>query len=176
MPTAPQTTLENSIERLFIELKPRIDAAGEIAHELNRHLAYRFNVMDYLRTDELGLSRIIADLLNPRASHGQGPLFLRLLLDQLNSSLSSWPDDLRLQDAIVETEAQANKQRRIDILVQLKHHPNEGYCLAIENKPFAGDSCRQVLDYLEYLKGKYDNPEIPRTKQIVVKSMSYRQG
>ena len=32
----------------------------------------RFNNLDYLRDDELGLSRIIADLLNPKASHGQG--------------------------------------------------------------------------------------------------------
>ena len=42
----------------------------------DRHLAHRFNVFRYLSQDELGLSRIIADLLDPTAEHGQGASFL----------------------------------------------------------------------------------------------------
>ena len=52
----------------FDRLKPGVDAAHKLERELGKHLAHRFNVLDYMRTDELGLSRVIADLLNPGAS------------------------------------------------------------------------------------------------------------
>ena len=51
------------------------EMARDLERKLGRKLAPRFNNLDYLRDDELGLSRIIADLLNPKASHGQGVLF-----------------------------------------------------------------------------------------------------
>ena len=59
-------------ERFFAELVPRLEMARDLERKLGRKLAHRFNNLDYLRDDELGLSRIIADLLNPKASHGQG--------------------------------------------------------------------------------------------------------
>ena len=53
------------MERLFLELQNRLDDARSadrrrfdatrcLKRESNRHLAHRFNVLDYLRTDELG--------------------------------------------------------------------------------------------------------------------------
>ena len=48
----------------FNELQPRLETARMLQRELESNLAQRFNVFDYLRTDELGLSRIIADLLS----------------------------------------------------------------------------------------------------------------
>ena len=63
--------------RFFSELAPRLEMARELDLELDRRLAWRFNSFDYLRTKELGLSRVIANLLNPQASHGQGTVFLR---------------------------------------------------------------------------------------------------
>ena len=65
------------IKSFFDELTPRLETARVLDKELDRNLAHRFNVLDYLKTDELGLSRIIADLFDPKASHGQGVLFLR---------------------------------------------------------------------------------------------------
>ena len=67
-------------ERFFGELTARLNGARALAGELDRELAPRFNFFDYLRDDELGLSRVIADLLDPQASHGQDRLFLRTLL------------------------------------------------------------------------------------------------
>ena len=58
--------------RFFAELTPQLEGARVLAAERDRELAPRFNVFDYVRDDELGLSRIIADLLNPNAKHGQG--------------------------------------------------------------------------------------------------------
>ncbi len=45
--------------------------------------------------------------------------------------------------------------RRIDISVQIVGADEQRYCLAIENKPYAGDQENQVQDYLAWLNGKY---------------------
>lgn len=137
----------------FAELQPRLDAAKRLERELNRHLAHRFNVLDYLRTDELGLSHVIADLLDPRASHGQGPLFLRVLLEKLKFA-ERWPD-MELGGAMVSAERVITAQRRIDIDVRIRSD-GKAYCLAIENKPYAGDQENQVHDYLKHLDREFE--------------------
>ena len=40
----------------FAELAPRLETAKALDIELDRQLARRFNVFEYLKTDELGLS------------------------------------------------------------------------------------------------------------------------
>ena len=64
-------------QRFVDELAPRLETARALERQLDAHLARRFNVFDYLRRDELGLSRIVADLLNPEGKHGQGDIFLK---------------------------------------------------------------------------------------------------
>ena len=50
-------------ERFFYELAPRLDMARHLELELDRHLAPRFNVFDYLRTIELSdLSGALVEL------------------------------------------------------------------------------------------------------------------
>lgn len=143
---------------LLSELTPRLHAARRVELELDRHLARRFNVFKYLRTDELGLSRIIADLLDPTADHGQGKLFLRAMLDAI-------PETRYLSEAIQESpndsisvviERQIERSRRIDISVDIPTDDGP-YCLAFENKPYAGDQRNQIADYLEYLFKTYKN-------------------
>lgn len=138
--------------RFFSELTPRLVTARALEHELDRELARRFNILDYLRDDELGLSRIIADLLNPKASHGQGALFLRTFLAGLKVP-PHWLD-LDKSGITVEVERRITADRRIDVAVQIVVG-DAAHCLAIENKPYAGDQENQVKDYLEYLKEKY---------------------
>lgn len=133
-------------ERFFDGLAPRLETAQTLERELDSRLARRFNAFDYLRTDELGLSRIVGDLLNPRGAHGQGPLFLRTLLDGLQGFEA--PDDLNRTR--VTLEKQIADDRRLDIYVDI----DERHGLAIENKPWAGDQKNQVRDYLEWLKGQ----------------------
>ena len=134
-------------ERFFDGLAPRLETARTLERELDSRLARRFNAFDYLRTDELGLSRIVGDLLNPRGAHGQGPLFLRTLLDGLQGFDA--PDDLNRTR--VTLEKQITDDRRLDIYVDI----DERLSLAIENKPWAGDQKNQVRDYLEWLKGQH---------------------
>jgi hypothetical protein len=69
-----------------------------------------FSPFAYLRRDELAISRIIADLLDPRGTHSQGVLFLRLFLE--SSGLHNLEAS---QSAQVRTETPA-AGRRIDIM------------------------------------------------------------
>lgn len=165
--------------RLLQELTPHLHAARTVERELDRELARRFNVFRYLRDDELGLSRIIADMLDPTGRHGQGTTFLESMLDLLEvppeasdpgrfprsgsgrrSRAATWKGLLgRLSsnatDKIrVVPERGLPGRRRIDITVDIPtdHGP---FCLAIENKPYADDQPRQCRDYLKFLDREY---------------------
>ena len=142
-------------KRFFAELAPRLEMARDLGRELDRKLAEQFNILDYLRDDELGLSRIIADLLNPKARHGQGTLFLQTLLSLEGlKNTRHWPGLDRNQISVV-VERKITANRRIDISVHIGGTDGQTYCLAIENKPYAGDQGNQVKDYLDYLERKY---------------------
>ena len=139
----------------FAELSPRLETARAIERELDRHLARRFNVFDYLSTVEVGLSRIIADLFDPEARHGQGTLFLRTLVDEL-TEIRDRPDldaDFTKRISVV-TERVITNNRRLDISVEIPGSDGT-YCLAIENKPYADDQPNQVRDYLCFLQRAY---------------------
>ena len=143
---------ERELERFFAEVAPRLETAQTLDDELDRQLARRFNVFRYLRTDEMGFSRMIADLLDPAGDHGQGAAFLKLLTEKLEFAQDVNPSDL--SNAKVQTERQIEGRRRIDILVEI----NGNHCLAIENKSnSAGDQEDQVEHYLGWLMKEYDH-------------------
>lgn len=107
-------------------------------------LASEFNLLRYARTDEVGLSLILADLLDPNGPHGQGDRFLRgFLLRHWKEQTLSGPVKVRTE---VATDRIAQFQRRIDILVDLGTA-----VLAIENKPWAADQPAQIQSYLAHL-------------------------
>ena len=139
-------------QRFFAELEPRLDTARALETELDRHLARRFNVLDYVRTDELGLSNILADLLDPRGPHGQGTFFLERFVEGLGERV--FRPDLGTGRISAAVEKVIPSNRRIDVYVQIGNG-NLASCLAIENKPYAGDQKNQVKDYLEYLSSQY---------------------
>ncbi len=139
-------------QRFFAELAPRLDTARALESELDRHLARRFNVLDYLRTDELGLSKILADLLNPRGPHGQGRSFLERFVEGLGEQV--FRPNLSTGRISVTLEKVIPSDRRIDVYIQIGNG-DVAQCLAIENKPYAGDQKNQVKDYLKFLKEKY---------------------
>lgn len=146
-------------------LRPQLELARKVESELDRRMARRFNVLDYISTSELGLSRVIADLLNPNAGHGQGTLFLDVLLRGLKHSsergerpldltkdYGDWDvDDKSVQ---VKTERTIPGGRRLDVWVEIGVQ-DDRRCLAIENKPYAGDGGGQVTAYLDYLEKEY---------------------
>ena len=101
--------------RFFAEMAPRLETARALEAELDRHLARRFNIFDYLRTDELGLSSIIADLLDPQGPHGQGPLYLKTFVQGLGEQVCRL--DLSGERISVVVEKVIPSNRRIDVYV-----------------------------------------------------------
>lgn len=138
--------MATNVDQFLKETKQLLQV--ESARDRNRaeFEAHRFTVSNYLRKDEIGLSRILGDLLNPSKEHGQGTLFLQILLAQLGITLERMLPDL----VEVEFEKTINKQRRLDVYLRIPTEEST-FCLAIENKPFAGDSRNQIKDYLGYL-------------------------
>lgn len=157
------------LQQFFGELGLRLEMAREVDERLNSELAYRFNVLDYLRTSELGLSRVIADLLNPRATHGQKLLFLDTFLRGLQRSSKDQGHPLDFTDGYgenekwcvaaesvdVRVERTIRKGRRLDISVVFEGDDKQRRCLAIENKPYAGDQEGQIQAYLDFLRDEY---------------------
>jgi hypothetical protein len=139
-----QESLEIHLRAMTAKLREldrlaRVNSATQAPH---------FNPLNFVRSDENGLSVIIADLLKPTGSHGQGGLFLEAFFRQI--LLMDCPN---LVGAWVETESATrlieNHLRRIDIRVRI---PGWGV-LGIENKLLdAVDQENQVRDYLRDLK------------------------
>ena len=165
---AARRSKQGQHERLLRALAPELKAAKAKERELDRRFASRFNVFKYLRTDELGLSRLIADLLDPSAEHGQGSVFLNAMLDVLRETGEKTRALFGKLRATVATPATVVLERRIPVVTE-RGIPSAGFiditvdiqsddgtfCLAFENKPYADDGYRQLVKYLEYLDGSY---------------------
>ena len=148
------------LQQFFVELNPVLEAARKLERELDRHLAHRFNVFDYMgedRPSEVLLSKIIADLLDPKARHGQGTSLLEILLEELHAESGTLMPRPDLSKPVrVRRERVIPGKRRIDITVDIATGAGPG-CLAIENKPYADDQRHQVRDYLKHLDSEYDD-------------------
>jgi len=100
-----------------------------------------FKVMNVL-SDEVKLhSAFIAELLNPKGTHGQGDVFLKLFVEQLGV------EDFDTKNATTKVEKNIGEKTeteggRIDIVI------NSGRKnIFIENKIYAGDQPQQLLRY-----------------------------
>ena len=154
---------------LFLQdLLPSIEIARKVDRDRDLQSADRFNALRYLRYDELGLSKIVADLLDPSSEHGQGTIFLEAMLEILFANLEESDAYRTLSlgkreptlsehgSILVQTERVIDDRRKIDITVDIPTYQSV-FCLAFENKPYANDQNEQCKDYLEFLKEEYDN-------------------
>lgn len=123
----------------------------------SRQLAPRFSAFNFINTDELGLSQILADLLSPQGSHGQQEDFLRLFVEYCLPDVhegSHWLPFLgNLERTKVTTEDitwASGTRRRMDIYLEC-HVGEEVYGICIENKPYALDQPKQLADYAKEL-------------------------
>lgn len=121
-----------------------IGTLREAKKRFSERLAPDFSFFDYVRTDEMALSRCIAGLLDPLGTHGQGGIFLRSFIENMCPN-ATWIKTL--DSCEVKLEKQANGQRRIDMHLSFE----EGF-IGIENKPWAADQKGQLFDYAEHLK------------------------
>jgi len=115
-----------------------------------------FNVIDLLAPNEVRLSNVLRELLDPNGSHAQGRKFLDIFIQLLK--LPDWAANRKVLSVVVEvcTEFIQQSERRIDILIELEG-PTKGrnLAIAIENKPWAADGDHQIADYLDHLALRY---------------------
>ena len=139
------------LRAMFGALEPVIEIAEAAQAELDRRAATSFSMFDYFYERETDLSRIFAGLLDPRGSHGQGTLFLRLLLHGVSANSEFKVPDRSgdLDRCQVHLEFRTSSDRRIDIALNIGDR-----WIGIENKPWAGDGKDQLTDYLEFLRTK----------------------
>ncbi len=140
-----------SIKQFLQAVKIRVDTLSEAERRVAERLAPNFNLFDFFRGDENGISRCLACLLDPKESHGQGNKFLAAFVKHLNFQAGKLPDWLHGLPQKVEVERATdrieNYNRRIDISIEW----SDGV-VGIENKPWAKDQYRQLGDYADQLK------------------------
>lgn len=145
-PNVPMSS-PGELTSLLSEVDRALASYARSQDERAATVAAGFNVFAYIRPDENRLSRILADLLDPRGPHGQRELFLKLFLSAAGLDV---PDDV--VSARVSCEYMTDpvpSARRIDILVKGKE-----WSVAIENKPWAQDGLLQVQSYLDWLRSQ----------------------
>ena len=114
----------------------------------------RFNPFQFMRTDEMGLSKILAFLLDPKEAHGQGDLFLNSFLKYIGKH-----NFLAYNNIHVCVEKTTSKNRRHDIFIEGFLNNKRHWIVSIENKlRFASDQEEQLKDYRDDLE-KYKETE-----------------
>ena len=109
----------------------------------------RFNPFQFLRTDEMGLSKILAFLLDPKETHGQGDLFLNSFLKYIGKHNFLAYDKIQ-----VCVEKATSENRRHDIFIEGFLNHRRHWIVSIENKlRFASDQEEQLKDYRDDLEG-----------------------
>ena len=115
-----------------------------------------FNIFNILgvRSDEVKHSKFLAELLNPKGSHDQGDVFLKLFVDMLRSTLKDTENNnvkieidcssahVVKEKSVGKIDANYTEGGRIDILINDKKNT-----IVIENKIYADDQ--------EYQLGRY---------------------
>ena len=142
---------ELDIQRFFQEVAS-ICALGQAQQEERNRKGENYNLFSILRIEgsELKHSALIANLLDPKGSHGCGDAFLRAFFEiALKGTAypfeSSTPLDSRTEHYTGPIAGDTGG--RIDILVKSSH-----YGLIIENKIYAGDQDKQLTRYDNYGK------------------------
>ncbi len=141
VPRFTAATLSAAVATLHRSL--RISREAHAAER--RAAATEFSVFDFIKPNENALSDILAFLLDPTSTHGQGPLFLEKLLNRVGlDSGSSGCSATVARESL--TYAIANCRRRIDIVVTLPD-----LVLGIETKTYTGEGWDQIGDYCKHL-------------------------
>ena len=117
---------------------------AKVAKEESRLRGEQFNIFKVCGIDhyELQHSAIIAELLNPQGSHGQGCLYLKLFMETYGSRLSV--TNFNSKDIKVMSEEWTTEyDGRMDICINYKDVP----FVIIENKLYASDQSIQLRRY-----------------------------
>lgn len=120
----------------------------------------RFNPFQFLQTDEMGLSKILAFLLDPTETHGQGDLFLNSFLKFINKhqflayqKVNIYLEKITKEENDEITNETTNKHGRHDIFIEGVLDNKISWVISIENKlQGAVDQPKQMHTYDKDLK------------------------
>jgi hypothetical protein len=101
-------------------------------------------------------SRFLAWLMDPRETHAQGSLFLRIFLEKVGL-----PEEYADTEYEVRREQQGNESRP-DIVVASRERAKRGFVIYIENKVTAGLGPRQIERQAADLRSEARARRIPR--------------
>ena len=129
-----------------------LDSAGSIRDKyamISRETGGDFNIFQIadISTKEVAVCRVLAELLSPKGSHGQGGAYLELFLRDCLKERGFTKDEIAR--AVVSREHPAYG-RRIDLVIEVGSR-----LIPIEAKIYAGDQWRQCEDYYQYAKDKF---------------------
>ena len=137
----------------FNDFKSKYEVARENAETSTRDFAPGFNIFHFLKVQrsEQFHSDFIAHLLDPRASHGQGHLFLQTFFKTVERTRPAFrvPDVATLAHGIwlIQREVVAS-EGILDIVLR---NPSLKALYVIENKVDAGEQPDQLTRYAAYL-------------------------
>ena len=140
---------ELDIQRFFQEVAS-ICALEQAQQEERNRKGENYNLFSILSIEryELKHSALIANLLDPKGSHGCGDAFLRAFFEIALKERTYLFEDCTLPHSYTEYYTgpiAGDTGGRIDILVKSSH-----YGLIIENKIYAGDQDKQLTRYDNY--------------------------
>lgn len=118
-----------------------ISAVSRKYEFIHQKTGANFNILDIVNIacDEVAICKIIYELINPRGSHCQGSLYLKLFFEHVLDLKFSESDYKELN---VFREYVLTDCRRIDLLIE-----NSNRSIPIEVKINAGDQEKQCYDY-----------------------------
>ena len=101
----------------------RLPVIKKAEAEIDRHLARQFCLFDYIKPDEMGLSKIIHDLLDSKGAHGQGDVFFQSFIEIfINPYLDRLPMSVIPHSPcrifLEEITSTLKRNRRIDVVVK----------------------------------------------------------
>ena len=153
----------STVQSLINDVSQKINALETAQALYSRQLSPDFSTFDYINTDELGISRILAALLDPKGSHAQQEGFLRLFVEHCLPVIykdDNWQVFLnnleKTEVFLEEITGKSNTQRRMDIYLRCQVG-DHSYGICIENKPYAADQLDQMKDYAIELKNRKHN-------------------
>ena len=130
-----------------LQLLDNIIAKQTATNLTKGRLAPDFSPFEFMHINEMLLSKVLAWMLDPSGSHGQGGQFLKIFLTKVSKL---WPDEI-CNNAHVATEI-CIEDGRTDIYVN-----HQRWVFIVENKPWAIDQQRQIARYSQHLQQVIQN-------------------
>jgi len=153
-----------AFKRDFCVLSSGLEAMSNMAMQIDKSLATRFNLFKLLQVERNEVythSAILADLLDPRGTHGQGSLFLEGFLKMLFAKNSFCSTDIKFEQvsfakghAWTVNKELVTSLGRLDIVIS---SIDQSIQIVIENKIDAQEQCDQLERYQTWLKMHNNN-------------------